>query len=167
MSLKDILDAIVGKKISKVVSCPSEPVEIAGIDTADAYTAKDTLGTLTTISVPESGILYSATLWDLDDEGSEIRLHIFKHEPTQIADDATYAPADGDIIKLVTTLSFASFTDYQNSQVSELTNIGKAYTAPGGLFYIQAETRSTPTIAAGSQPKFQLQIIPDDPDWGS
>lgn len=149
---------------SRVVSCPATPAMIPGIG-AGAEDAGDCLGTILQVYVPYSGVLYSATLFDLDDEGSQIDLEIFKHSITQIADNAAWAPSDEDMLKFVTELAFVSFDDHINSQTSELTNIGKAYTAPEGKFYIQAVCRGTPTIAAGASPRIQLQIIPDDPYW--
>lgn len=165
MSLEDIEQAIKDKKISKTVSCPSYPAEIPGITAADALDADDCLGTIITLNVPKSGVIYSATFWDLDDEGTQVDLEIFKHIITQIASDAAWSPSDEDMLHFITELAFFSFSDHINSQTSELTNIGKAYTAPEGKFYIQAVCRGTPTIAAGNMPRIQLQIIPDDPDW--
>lgn len=152
-------------RVSKVVSCPLYPVEIPGIVAANALDANDAFGTIVTLYVPYSGIIYSATFWDLDDEGTQVDLEIFKHSITQIASDAAWAPTDIDMLSFITELSFAAFDDQINSQTSELTVIGKAYAAPEGKFYIQAVCRGTPTIAAGASPRFQLQIIPDDPEW--
>ena len=149
----------------KVVSCPSSPKEIPGITAADAFDAGDCFGTVVELLVPPSGIIYSATFWDLDAEGTQVDLEIFKHSITSIASDAAWAPSDVDIVKFVTEIAFAGFDNHTNNQTSEVNDIGKAYTAPEGKFYIQAVCRSTPTIAAGAMPRFQLQIIPDDPDW--
>lgn len=162
--LEEILNAIKGKKLSKIVSCPSEPISIGGIGTG-AEGANDCLGTITVVRVPTSGILYSATLWDLDDEGSQVDLEIFKESITQIADNSAWAPSDADMLKFIIELAFVSFDDHANNQTSEITNIGKAYNAPEGRFFIQAVCRGTPTIASGSAPRFQLHIISYDPDW--
>lgn len=148
-----------------VVSCPTDPVEILGITAADALDAGDAMGNFVKLRVPKSGIIYSATFWDMDDEGTQVDLEIFKQEITQIASDGAWAPPDVELLRFVTELAFVSFDDHGGARTSELTNIGKAYTAPEGYFWIQAVTRSTPTIAAGNMPKFQLQIIPGDPGW--
>lgn len=145
-----------------VNSYPSVPVEIQGIVAADAFDAGDCMGILTKVKVPKSGILYSATFWDMDDEGSEVDLEVFKNEIPQIASDQPWAPTDETMRSFVTHLAFASFIDHGTSRTAELNNIGKAYTAPLGYFWIQAVTPSTPTIAAGNMPRFQLQIIPTD-----
>ncbi len=152
-------------KVSKIVSCPRIPLSIPGIVAANALDANDCFGTVFEIFVPHSGIIYSATLWDLDDEGSQVDLEIFKQDITHTASDAVWSPTDTDMLAFVAELAFVSFDDHINSRTSELTNIGKAYTAPSGRFYIQAVTRSTPNIAAGSMPRVQLHILPDDPNW--
>lgn len=153
------------KLVDKTVSCPPHPMEIPGIGTGSAYTANDCLGTMAVIDVPKSGVIYSATFWDLDDEGSQVDLEIFKDSIAQIADNGAWSPTDFDMLNFVTELAFFSFDVHINSQTSELRGIGKAYTAPSGKLWVQAVTRSTPNIATQNIPRFQLQIISDDPDW--
>lgn len=165
MSLDTIEKAILDKIYSKFVNCPERPAEIPGITAADAFDANDCMGTVYKLHVPFSGVIYSATFFDLDDEGTQVDLMVFNHEITQIASDAAWAPGDDDILKLQTMLSFVTFSDHGGCRTSELTNIGKAYTAPEGYLWIQAVTRSTPTIAVGNMPHFQIQISPDDPNW--
>lgn len=165
MSLDDIQIAIEALLPGKIISCPGDPIEIPGIVTGNAFDANDCFGIVFRIPVPKSGIIYSATFFDLDDEGTQVDLEIFNGQIPIIASDAAWAPTDGDMIKFITELAFVSFDDHINSQTSEITNIGKAYTAPTGEFWIQAVTRGTPNIAAGALPKIQLQIIPDGPNW--
>lgn len=148
-----------------IVDCPSVPAEIPGITAGDAFDANDVFGTILKIKVPKSGVIYSATFWDFDYEGTQINLHIFKEDITQIASDAAWAPSDEDMQKLVTRLAFVAFDGHTNSYTSELTNIGKGYNTPDGYFYIQAQCVGTPTIAAGKSPKVQLQIMPMPIDW--
>ena len=164
-NLQDIGKGIKDKKISRVVSCPIESMEIPGITAADAFDALDCFGDLFVVKVPKSGEIRSATFWDLDDEGTEIDFIIFKHQIVDTGSDAAWAPSDADMLKFVTQLDFVSFEDHINSKTSEITNIGKAYTAPEGKFWIQAKCVGTPNIAAGHMPRFQLDIMPDDPDW--
>lgn len=166
-SQNELLDGIKNllSKSNKVVSCPSSPVKIPGIVTGAAYLAGDVMGTMVKLAVPKSGIIYSATLWDLDDEGLQYDLEIFKNEITQTADNAPWSPIDGDMQAFVTELAFIAFDDHDNSQTSELTSIGKAYSTSDGYLWIQAIARGAHNIAAGAEPRFQLQIIPDDPEW--
>ncbi len=163
--LEEVKEAINLKVISKTVSCPIYPVMIAGIAPADALDANDCFGLLTIVDVPKSGVLYSTTFWDIDDEGSQVDLEVFNHSITQIASDAAWNPSDFDMLRFIIELSFVSFDDHISSQTSEITNIGKAYTAPEGKLWVQAVNRGTPNIAAGASPRFQFQIIPDDPTW--
>ncbi len=150
---------------NSIVSCPYMPVEIPGIAFADAFDAGDCFGTVATITVPKRGIIYSATFWDMDDEGTEVDLEVFKYPITQIASDAPWAPSDIDLMNFITEIPFASFRDHGNSRTSEVTNWGKAYTAPNGKLYIQAVCISTPSIAIGNLPRFQLQILSGDLDF--
>jgi len=153
------------KVATKTVSCPVRPVAIQGIATGSAYTALDCMGILTEVKVPKSGVILSATFWDLDDEGLQTDLLIFKERITQVADHDKYSPADFDTLDFVTEIAFFAFDDHDTMQLSEVNNIGKAYTAPHGKFWVQAIARGAQDIAAGSEPRFQLQILSDDPDW--
>lgn len=149
---------------TKVVSCPATPIEIQGIGVG-AEGANDVMGTITVVEVPTSGIIYSATFFDLDYEKTQVDLEIFNHNIIQVADNGAWSPSDRDILSFVTELAFFSFDDHITNATSELVNIGKAYVAPEGKLYIQAVCRGTPTIAAGSAPRFKLQILSDDPNW--
>lgn len=150
---------------TKVVSCPSLPKEIPGIG-AGAEGTLDCLGTLVTVEVPPTGTILSATYFDLDYEKSQVDLELFKHKITQVGDNVAWTLSDEDSLHFVHELSFFAFDDHIASATSEITNIGKAYTAPEGKFWIQAKLAGTAqTIAAGKSPRFQLQILSDDPDW--
>ncbi len=154
----------VKSRVSKTVSCPIVPIMIPGTS-AGAVTANDCLGDQFVILVPFSGVIYSATFWDVDYEKTQVDLELFRGQITFFAHDAAWSPSDIDMLEFVTELAFVSFDDHINSATSELTNIGKAYTAPEGRLWIQAVARSTPDIAIGKAPRIQLQIIPDDPNW--
>uniref|UniRef100_A0A6M3XSV7 Uncharacterized protein n=1 Tax=viral metagenome TaxID=1070528 RepID=A0A6M3XSV7_9ZZZZ len=164
MSIEDIENAIKALGTTDIVTCPLHPVGIPGIG-AGAEDANDALGTVFTIDVPKRGVLVSATYFDLDDEGTQVNFYLFKSLPTAIADNAAWTCSDADVIKQVTRLAFFVFNDQTVSQTSEIKNIGKAYTAPEGKFYIQAQCAGTPTIATGSAPRLQLQIQSFDPNF--
>ncbi len=150
----------------KTVCCPATPFEILGITAGAALSASgDALGLVMKIAVPPSGVIYSATFFDLDDEGSQVDLEIFKRSIADVAWDAPFAPSDTEILNFITELNFFAFDDHGSCQTSEIKNIGKAYTVPNGFLYIQAVTRATPNIAAGNMPRIQLQILSDDPTW--
>lgn len=145
-----------------IVACPTSPIAIPGIG-AGAEGALDAMGTLFEIKVPKRGVLVSATYFDLDDEGTQVNFYLFKHQVVAIADNAAWTCSDGDVLQQITRLAFFSFNDQTVSQTSEITNIGKAYVAPEGKFYIQAQCVSICTIAVA--PRLQLQIQSFDPDF--
>jgi len=150
---------------SKVVSCPSSPQIIVGSDSATALESGDTMGNVFQLKVPSSGIIYSATLFDYDDKGIQVDLEIFKDTIADVAVDAAFAPTDTEGLAFLTELNFVAFDDHGLFQTSEIFNIGKAYTAPKGAFYIQAVTRGTPTVTAGSPYRIQLQILSFDTNF--
>jgi hypothetical protein len=149
----------------RIYSCPELPIEIPGITFGDALDAGDALGTPFPLKVPKRGIIYSATFWDMDDDGFQVDFKIFKEPIAAVAWDSAYAPTDAEQMNYITTLKFVAFNDDGTSQISEILNIGKAYTAPQGKFWIQAVARGASNIAAGNSPRFQLHILPLDPSW--
>ena len=162
--LQEILEslkAIVTTR-NRIVTCPIEPVEIPGITAANALEIGDCMGTPFKIQVPKSGIIISSLMLDLDDEGVEINLELFKDDITVIGDDNAWAPTDADLLHFVAEIAFASFDDHINNQTSEVKRIDKAYSIKDGVFTIQAVTRGEPNIAAGSMPKVQLHILSTD-----
>jgi|GEM_PF-5869629 len=164
--LSNILSFLNPVKVqTKTVSCPPLPLKITGIG-AGAEGTLDCLGDLMQVKVPKSGTILSATYWDLDDEKTQVDLEIFKERITQTGDNNPWAPSDVDLLHFVKELAFFAFDDHINNATSEINNIGKAYTCPQGYFYIQAKLAGTAqTIAAGSEPRYQLQILSDDPNW--
>ena len=165
-NLEEQTDVLRALPFGKIVACPEYPVQIQGITAADAFDAGDAFGTITVVNVPKAGILYSATFWDLDDEKTQVDLEVFRGTITQIASDDAWELPVIDLTKFVTEIAFAGFDDHIHCATSEVNDIGKAYEAPGGMFYIQAVCRATPTIASnGVRPYFQLFIISFDPDW--
>ena len=135
-TLTDAVTAILAIKTSQVVSCPIDPVEIPGIGTA-IYAAGDCLGGISRIKVPRKGIIQGGTFWDLDDEGKQVDLEIFKSQETgikEIGDNAAWAPSDVDLFSFLTEMQFFDWDDHINNQSSEVMNFGKYYTFPTGLF---------------------------------
>jgi len=161
-SIEEVLKDI---KTTTIVDCPLVPVVIPDVG-LNTYTTLDTFGNMVKLKVPKRGVIVSATYYDLDYEGLQMNLHIFNHLITQIAPEAAWAPSDGDILNLVTRLAFVSFDSHTNSYTSEITNIGKAYTAHEGLFYIQAQCVGAQDMASAAvYPRYQLQIQSFDPDF--
>jgi len=150
---------------TKTVSCPESPKIIEGVGAAAEYADGDVMGKLMELKVPKSGVIYSSTLWDLDDEGKQIDLMLFKGSISHAADNAAYAPTDADTLKMFCNISHFSFTDLGNSRISEVMNIGKAYYAPRGKIYVLARARGTHNIATDQEPRFQIDILADNPEW--
>lgn len=150
---------------ARVVSCPVRPITIPGIGTGAIYAADESLGTVFQIKVPKQGVFQSATFFDMDDEGSQVDFAIFKSPITATTDNSAFAPTDADLLEMIALLQFATSNDLGTGRVAELVNIGKAYSTPDGIIYVQAITRSTPTIAAANLPLFQIQILSGDPNF--
>ena len=140
----------------------SRKISIPGITAAAAHTAADALGVKFIINTPRSGILYSANLWDLDDEGLQIDLALFSADFTAVADDAAWSLSDEDLRKLFYVVKFQTFDDAVNGQMSSVEAINKAVVLPEGQCWAQAIARGASTIAAGSDPVIQLQFLADD-----
>jgi len=162
-NLEDIAQILEALNSTTIVSCPSVPVAIPGIG-AGAEGALDAMGTLFKLKVPKRGVIVSATYYDLNFDGTGTNLYLFNSEPTAIADNAAWTLSDADAPKLVTKLAFAGFDTHSTTcKTSEINNIGKAYVAPSGCFWIQASCVAIVTVAIA--PCFQLQIQSFDPDF--
>ncbi len=164
-NLENIEQAIREIRTSKIVSCPKAPFTLLGITAATELDAGDTLGQVFKVPVPKRGVLYSANFYDLDDDNIAVDFEIFTSSIADVAFDAAYAPSVVEMKSFLTKLAFFSLDDHINTRTSELLNIGKAYTAPDGFFYIQGVTKGLSNIAAGAMPMFQMHILSDDPDF--
>ena len=131
-------------------------IAVPNITPANALHADDAMGDLFGIRVPKSGIIQSATFYDVDDEGSQVDLVLTRARFTGAASDAAFSMLDDDLLTVIIQLNFTTFFDMVNGQVSSIENIGKAYRVPPekkgskmGVIYAQAIARGTPNIAAG------------------
>ena len=162
-NLENVVESIEALGKATIVSCPPDPMGIPGIG-ASAEGALDAMGTLFTIPFPKSGEIRSATYYDLDFEGTQVNLYLFRRKPTAIADNAAWTLSDEDAPKLITKLAFAGFDTHSTTcYTSEINGIGKAFTAPEGKIWIQASCVAICTIAVA--PKFQLQVLSFDPNF--
>ncbi len=164
-NLENVVEVLKAIGTTTIVSCPANPVALPGSDSATALESGDTMGTVFALSVPKSGEIRSATLFDMDDKGIQTDLMVYKAKIADQAVDAAYAPSDPEGLMFITCLSFVSPVDHGGFQTYELTNIGKAYSAPNGKLYIQGVTRGTPTVTAGSPYRIQVQIQSFDPTF--
>ena len=146
----------------------SEFITVPGIVTGAAYADGDAIGT--TIVFPNvlrpetlSGVLYSAHYNDLDDEGLQVDLVIFKGPPTYTpADNGAYAPTDADIRNRIAVISFAAFYNWSNNQSSDVANIGIGFAnAAGPHLYGHLIARGALNIAAANLPQVRLVVLAD------
>ncbi len=139
-------------------------IKIPGIAVAAAYADGDVMGVQFSIMVPESGIIQSANLYDVDDEGLQVDLVIHRAPwTTVIADNAAMDLADEDLVKVIYVIAFtsATFVDFTNGQVALVPSIGKAYKAKEGKLYVTARARGALNIAAGKEPRIQIDFLGD------
>jgi len=164
-NLEDVQEAIKAIQTTTIVSCPIEPLAVTGVS-ANTFTAGDAFGLLMEIKVPKRGVIVSATFFNRDDENSQFDLEIFRHKPGQVASEAAWTLSAGDNPYFVHELAFVDNDDHTATRTSKLTNIGVAYTAPDGAFWIQMVCRGTPDMASVDvNPMVQLQIQSFDPDF--
>lgn len=151
----------------KTVHCPLEPIVVPGIASADALDALDVVGQKFTIEVPRSGYILGARFYDLSDQGSGIRLHLFSRDFAIAASDAAWSPADNDVANELFVITFQSnYEDEINSQFATVLDVWP-YSAPEEKFYcaLSTPTGSTPTYTNPGMPRVQLIIASDDPNW--
>ncbi len=162
-NFESIEQAVKSLGTTTIVSCPMVPIAIPGIG-AGAEGALDAMGIQFTISVPKRGVIISSTYYDLDFESTQVNVHLFNRKVTAIADNDAWTLSDGDAPYLVKTLEFVSYITHSNTvYIFDLTNIGKAYIAPSGKLWVQAQCMVICTIAVA--PLFSLQIQSFDPDF--
>lgn len=124
--------------------------------TAGAYSAGDVVGGLLSLAVQSAGgggTIRRVVLVDDDNEKAALTLYFFTDAPTEIADNAPFAPVIADLKKLISTLDIAA-TDYVTlngnavaikssfDPIDYVTPTGKLY------IYIVTPTGSTPTYGA-------------------
>lgn len=129
------------------------------IDT-NAYSAGDVVGGLLTIPVgPNGATLRQVKLIDLDNEGAELSLYLFRSTPTAILDDAAFASnmTGADIRKLIDEPLVFAAADYNtiNSLKYQIkggqvdgTGLGIEVRPTDGNIYAYAVCTGTPTYAA-------------------
>lgn len=148
---------VVGKTIQTAF------IEVPGIGTGAAYATGDAFGTKFVFDgVPKSGVIHTAIFLDKDDEGIETDLVMFSADFSATADNSAFAVSDSDMENFIGTITWDTFKNFVNNQVSTAAALGVTYVAPGGRIFCQCVTRGTPNIAAGNEPKIRLLILSDD-----
>lgn len=157
MNLEDLGEILeeLNKRVGKVFASPF--VDIAGIGTGAAYASGDAFGGKFTIEVPKSGRIETLIMLDLDDEGIETELWMFRGNFAATADNSAFAISDADLLRLEGIISVVNFANANNNRVGINNGLGLTYSAPEGVLYCQCVTRGAPNIAAGNIPKLLLR----------
>jgi hypothetical protein len=131
---------------------------------ASAYADGEAIGGLHEIrrpdglDMPSSGVIQSSTYWDSDDEGLQVDLVLFRSPLTvQIADHAAMSLVDDNLLRVLYVIQFTTFYDFTNGQISFVNSIGKGYEV--SRVFAQARARGALNIAAGAEPRFQVDVL--------
>ena len=136
------------------------PIVIPGIGTGVAYAALDQFGQHITIPVPRRGQILEVRFHDLDDEGIDKELWLFRWPPVLAADNAAFSLSDTDNPGVVAIFLFSTWRDAVNNQIGFSANTPASYYAPEGVLYGALKTLGADNIAAGSLPSISLVIEP-------
>ena len=140
--------------------------EIPGITLADAFDANDVMGTQFAITVPKSGAIVAAYYHDLDDEGTDHNLFLFREPVINVpASDAAVALLDQANTEFCGRVRFLASAvanaDFVNNQVQF------GHTSDLPLWYVTSDTRQlwclvqalgADNIAAANVPRISLVI---------
>jgi hypothetical protein len=155
----DLMPAVAGRTVTRVMQVP-------GVGTGAAYEAGDAFGTLMTfqdVFRPEkcSGVIVSAFLIDLDDEGLQKDVVVFEKNVTGVADNAAFAPTDLDMLSCRGAFSITSFVNLGSNQIGTANNINLWMTSSDQHLRVWLVTQGADNIAAGSVPWIGLVVVPD------
>ena len=138
-------------------STPTAPTITAG-----AYAAGDAVGGVMSIltggiagDIANSTVLQDAQLIDRAQQNAIIKLVLFSSSPTAIADNAAFDVITADDAKVITVITFDTYTDVGSRTISEVKNITKAVSS-NTTIYGQMYTTGTPTYTATSDLRLKL-----------
>lgn len=124
------------------------------------YSQGDALGVKTSFNVPESGIIRSMVITDVDDEQSlTFNVWVFESEPAGIAANAAFALADADAI-LVNSVVLIDTEFNSINNLVHYEEMNMPYRTNDGLLWVQVELEAsaTPTFAATTDVRLRMQI---------
>ena len=156
-NLELVEEAIKALRLGEVFS--TLYTEISGIGTGSIYASGEAFGGKFTITVPKKGVIETVMMLDLDDEGIETELWLFREDFTATADNAAFAVTDADLLKLEVVIGITKFANASINQVGINNGLALPFLAPAGKFWVQCVTRGTPNIAAGNIPLVALRGI--------
>lgn len=155
-SIRNRLDSTIAVT-GKLFSTPY--TEIPGIGTGSVYASGDAFGTKFTFDVPKTGVIETAIILDMDDEGKTVELWLFRRDFTVTTDNDAFAVTDVDLRALEVVISITNYANANVNQVGINNGLSLIYTAPEGLLYGQCVTRDTHNIAAGNIPYIALRLL--------
>lgn len=132
---------------------------VAPTITAGAYSAGDVVGGLLTFELrpapvagvtPCSGFLRIVSVVDDDNEKAACKLHIFRDQPSSIADNAAFAPTVGDLQKRigVVEIAAADYTTLNSNAQALVSGIEMEFDSVNGNLYAYLVADATPTYTA-------------------
>jgi hypothetical protein len=138
------------------------PFVVPGIVAAVAYAADEQFGTLFSFSAPSRGHIREVRFHDRDNEGLNKELWLFDSPVALAADNAAFALADADLLRVIGVLLFSTWYTATNNQIGFSPNIPAMYDLGDGTkIWGALKTKGADDIAAGSEPWLSFMIEKD------
>ena len=134
------------------------PLLVPGIAAAAAYAVNDQMGSVIAFTVPKEGTIVEVRFYDLDDEGLDKELWLFRSSVVLAADNAAFSLTDAGIMEVEAVFLISTWRDAVNAQVGLTANTPASYRAPAGVLYGALKTLGTDNITAGSEPRISLVV---------
>ena len=137
-----------------------------------AYASGDLIGTKMEFklgrwagkNVPQSGLIQSVVLADLDNEGVTVDVVFFGSDPssTTFTDNAALDIAAADLDKVVGVVRLSSYVAFADNSVAEESNLGIPFSVgDDGIVYAAIVSRATPTYTATSDLTLSVRALAD------
>lgn len=131
------------------------------VSTSPAYTAGDALGAMMNLGAVDK--IYNIVIGDLAVQTASVDVLIFSEAITDVADNAAFDLADGDMIKLIAVRSLATTVAFADNRalVSAMTTVWPVYCAmPQGSagIHVKLVVRDTPTFVATTDLKVMFVV---------
>ena len=137
------------------------PFVIPGVGAAAAYAAADQFGILFQIPAFQRGIIRELRFHDLDNEGIDKELILFRRSVTLAADNAAFTLGDVDNLAIIGFFTISTWVVLgSTSQIGHSQNVPAQYDLGDGNTTIWGafRTKGTDNIALGSEPQLSLVI---------
>lgn len=152
------LPSVSGENITRRVLVP-------GIGTGSAYAAGDAFGTI--ITIPDvfrpgknSGVVTKLVFHDLDDEGLTKDVIFYRQAISTTADNSAYTPTDIENLDSEGAETISTYFNWAVNQIGQWTGTHWVRSLDTNL-YIRLVTQGADNIAAGSEPRLDVTVVPD------